>query len=346
MKNESAEFNNFEPPSAAVRLGCRMIPYGHHSYVQQAAPVVDGTYFPRSASLSGYQYAPAAKYYTMPPFEYQEDGEFVIQPSYPAMTSELLSSNFSVPNVSRAWTPGPQLAKNGSMYLEEGSSFNHGQLPYHTYPIRPTISPETKPSSLSGQTLSGSLPAPADSGNNRVLPFPAANRQGGSYLHPTSSSIPNTQGTYHSYDGVMAAPTPTRVKINSSAVSENGSILASYPAYSSSSPESLASSSQTAYSSQAMSQQSSEIYTPNNEGFHLNDTAESSYGPSSESAKRGSQSSQGGPDSSMPSLSNGNLANGHAYVPSYNSQSSYPAPPMEVHQASQSRRVSIGISAA
>lgn len=338
MKGEPVDFNNFESPSATVRLGCRMIPYGHHSYVQQAAPVVDGAYYPRSSSLSGYQYGPAAKFYSMPPFEYpefkyQDEGNFVIQPSYPAMSSEqLLSSNFSIPSLSRAWTSGPQLAKNSPVYLEEGSSFNHGQLPHHTCPIRPTISPETKSSSSDGQLLSEALPAP-DTRNHRVLPFPAANRQVGSYLHLSSSGVPTTQGTYTSYDEIMSAPTPTRVNINSSAVSENGPILASYPAYSSSSPESLASS-QTAYKSQRIFQQSSEIYTPNNDGFHLNDGAESSCGPSSESAKRGSQSSQRGPDSSIPSLPSSNLANSHAYVPPYNSQSSYPAPPMAVHHAS------------
>jgi len=231
------------------------------------------------------------------------------------------------------------------MYLKQESSYSHGQLPYHTYPLRPTISPETKTSSLGGQILSGSLPAPV-SGNDRVLPFPAANRpQVGSYLHSSSSVLPTPQGGYQSYDELVSTNTHSRKSINSSAVSENGSLSTSYLPYSSSSPESLASS-QTAYSSQAMSQQNAEIYTPNSEGlFHPNESTDSSYGPSSETPKRDSQSSQGGPEGPMPSMSNGNLANGHAYIP-YNSQSSYPAPPMDIHSASQPRRIATGISAA
>ncbi|TVY91233.1 putative transcriptional regulatory protein [Lachnellula willkommii] len=343
MKNEPNDFNNFEPPSAAARLQCRMVPYGHHAYVQQTTPV--DAYYQRNTSLSGYQYPANAKYYTMPPFEYQDDGDFVIQQSYPAAMSsdQLLSSNFPVPSVSRAWTPTPQSSKNAPMFLEQESSFNHGQLPYHTYPLRPAISPETKSSSLGGQILTGSLPAP-ESGNNRVLPFPAGNRQQvASYLHSSSNGLPTSQGGYQSYDGLASTNTQSRKSINSSSISENASLSSSYLPYSSSSPESLASS-QRAYSSQTLSQQNAEIYTPNSEGlFHANESTDSSYGTSSETAKRGSQSSQGGPEGAMQAMSNGNLANGHAYVP-YNNQSSYPAPPMNIHHAPH-RRPSTGISA-
>ncbi|TVY37203.1 putative transcriptional regulatory protein [Lachnellula occidentalis] len=340
MKNEPNDFNHFEPPSSAARVQCRMVPYGHHAYAQPTTPV--DTYYQRSnASLSGYQYAANPKYYTMPPFEFQDDGDFAMQQSYPAAMSsdQLLSSNFPVSSVSRTWTPGPQSSKNAPMYLEQESSFSHGQLPYHSYPLRPTISPETKPSLLNGQVLSGSLPAP-ESGNNRVLPFPAANRQAGSYLHSSSSGLPTSQGGYQSYDGLVSTNTQSR-----KSVSDNASLSSSYLPYSSSSPESLASS-QRAYSSHTLSQQNADIYAPSHEGlFHANESTESSYGTSSETPKRESHSSQGGPEGSMPSMTNGNLANGHAYVP-YNNQSSYPAPPMNIHHAPQRRPLSTGISAA
>ncbi|TVY35084.1 hypothetical protein LSUB1_G006245 [Lachnellula subtilissima] len=340
MKNEPNDFNHFEPPSAAARIQCRMVPYGHHAYVQQTSPVVDAYYQRTNTSLSGYQYPANAKYYTIPPFEYQDEGDFAMQQSYPAAMSsdQLLSSNFPVASVSRSWTPTPQSSKNAPVYLEQESSFSHGQLPYHTYPLRTTISPETKISSLSGQTLNGSLPTP-DSANNRVLPFPAANRQQvGSYLHSSSSGLPTSQGGYQSYDGLVSTNTQSRKSINS----ENASLSSSYLPYSSSSPESLPSS-QRAYNSQTLSPQNSEIYAPNNEGlFHTNESLESSYGTSSET-KRGSQSSQGGPEGLMSSMSNSNLVNGHAYVP-YNNQSSYPPPPMNIHHAPH-RRPSIGISA-
>jgi hypothetical protein len=274
----------------------------------------------------------------MPAYQYSDDNvEYDVQGSY-ALGSEQLLSNISISNGSRAWTPNSaQLSRNATatatapIYLEQVSTYNHGQLPYHNYPLRPTITPDVKPASISSQVL------PLN-GTDRVLPFPAANRpQVGSYLRTNAQGLPNTEN-FHSYDGLSLAKS-----LNSSAVSDNGSLPASYMSYSSSSPESLASTN-TAYSSQT--QQPSDLYSSSNDGlFHPNESAESSYGPSS-TTKRGSQSSQGG-QGTMASLSSSNLANGHAYTP-YISPASYPAPPMDLHShaSSQARRVSTGISAA
>jgi hypothetical protein len=274
-----------------------------------------------------------------PSYQYSDDNvEYDVQGSY-TLGSEQLLSNISISNANRAWTPNSaQLSRNATatapMYLEQVSTYNHGQLPYHTYPLRPTITPDVKPASISSQIL------PLN-GTDRVLPFPAANRpQAGSYLRTNANGLPNAEN-YHSYDGLVSSALAK--SLNSSAVSDNGSLSTSYMSYSSSSPESLASTN-TAYSSQT--QQPSDLYSTSNEGlFHPNESADSSYGPSS-TAKRGSQSSQGG-QGTMASLSNSSLANGHAYTP-YISPASYPAPPMDLHShaASQARRVSTSISAA
>jgi len=309
-----------------------MVPYGHHAYVQQTSPVLEG-YYQRNGSLSGYQYPPA-KYYSMPSYQYADENvEYEFQRS---LGSEQLLSNFAVSGGNRSWTPNSaQLSKNATapMYLEQVSTYNHGQLPYHSYPIRPILAADCKPVSSSILPLSG---------NDRVLPFPAANRQqAGSYLRTNANGMPNTED-YNSYDGLMSSASVLAKNINSNAVSDNSSLSASYISYSSSSPESLASAN-TAYSSQA--QQSSDPYSASNESlFHPNESADSSYGPSS-TAKRGSQSSQEG-QGTMASLSTSNLANGHAYTP-YISPASYPAPPMDLHShaTSQSRRVSTSISA-
>lgn len=353
MKNEPVDYNNYEPPpppsttSTTSRLQCRMVPYGHHAVVQQTTPVGEG-YYQRNSSLTGYQYP--VKYYPMPAYEYSEEkfeNDFNIQTTYPTMNSEqLISPNYSIASANRSWTPTAQLPKNVNtpVYLEQDSTYNHGQLAYQSYPYRPsTINAENKASVLAGQILSGSLPAlPAPaSGNDRVLPFPAANRSQ-TYVR-SNNGLPSASMNYQSYEGLMGTKALVS-SINDNSVSSNSALSASYMAYSSSSPESL-SSSQTAYSSQAMSQQSADVYTPSsNEGlFHPSESSESSYGTSSEAPKRGSSSSQGGQN--MSSLSQGNLVNGHPYVP-YNSAATYPAPPMDLHHASQNRRVSTGISAA
>ncbi|KAF4626871.1 hypothetical protein G7Y89_g11289 [Cudoniella acicularis] len=347
LKHDPVNFDSFDPPSAAPRLQCRLVPYGPHAYMTPNTPTTTNEYYSRGNSVTSYQMP--GRYYGIPHFsEFGEEGVEYGLTTYNLLgTEHLLPTGLAPSSTTRGWTPTPQLPKSGPLYMEQEPTYSHGQLPYHpAYQLRPTISPETKTTSLNGQSVNSSLPPPI-TGTDRVLPFPAARTpQVGSYNRPSSTAIPITQAGYHSYDGLWTSNSINASKqVNNTPASDNNSVSSSYLSYSSSSPESL-SSSHTAYTSQAMSQQSSEMYTPTSDNlFHPNDSSDSSYGPSS-GEKRPSHSSQAGTlEGSIPSLSSGNLANGHAYIP-YNSQSSYPAPPMDMPAPTSARRVSTGISAA
>ncbi len=343
MKNDDSNFAY--DPLAASRLQCRMVPYGPQSYAPQGALSTDAYQY-RASSLSAYQYPLRPHYSGVPTFaEYADENfDYGLQASpYSLMNADHLAipSNYGTSSVGRDWTPTPQVPKSTSLFLEQDPVYNQPQLPYQPhngFPLRQTISPENKSVSLNRAVPS--LPAPIN-GNDRVLPYPAAQRptQGGSFLRSSDNLIPTTQPGFQSYNGLMSSNILASVKAaNSAAVSENASLSPPYLPMTSTSPESL--SSQLAYSSHSlpMSQQSSEMYTPSQDSmFHANDSSDSAYDPTTSGSKRGSQSSHTSTaESSLPSYSNGNLANERAYVP-YTSQS-YPARQMDMNPAAPPQR--------
>jgi hypothetical protein len=342
MKSESAGYDY--DLSAGSRLSCRMIPFEPQSY----GLGVD-SYQYRNNSLSAFQFPanPVKPYYPPIP-QYSEFGEenvdYGLQGSFSMLPTEHLSiPNYTTSATGRAWTPTPQLPKT-SLFLEPAdSTYNHGQLAYHSsnFPLRPAISPEPKSLSLHGTT---SLPTPLTV-NDRLLPIPAANRQSqGSFLRTTDSLLPTSQPGYQSYNGLISTSMLSNLKNHNNATAYESSYLP----MSSSSPESM-NSSRMAYSSgHILRSHSQEIYQPtNNESlFTPNESSDSSYGHSSPASKRGSQSSHAtNTDGSLPSLSNASLVNGHTYIPSPY-QSSYPPPPIEIQSSVPPRHPSTSIPAA
>ncbi|RDL38976.1 uncharacterized protein BP5553_03316 [Venustampulla echinocandica] len=356
MKNDPFDFNGFEPPSAPPRLQCRIVPYGATASYMPPAPASADGFYSRNNPISSYQYPPT-RYYGVPPYSEfaDENVDYGLQGgSFSLLGSDqLLSSSFPSTS-SRGWAAPPLVSRSGPVspvYLEQEAAYNHGQVSYHNngYPVRPTISPEARNSSICGQAVNSSLPTPV-SGTDRVLPIPASNRPThmNSYLRGANGLPAASQAGYQPYEGLINTSNLNTAKnINSSAIVDNSSSSASYLPYSSTSPESLAS--QPAYSSQSTPQQQNDLFTANNEGlFQASESSELSYGPSS-SDKRGSVSSQNNTTSDRPlqTLSNNNLANGHAYIP-YHHQPSYPAPPAATSTSSlpvPPRRVSPSISA-
>jgi hypothetical protein len=261
--------------------------------------------------------------------------------AYPILGNDQLIPPSFPPSSNRGWTPAPpQMTKTTPMYLEQDMNYNNEQIPYHsTYQLRPTISPEPKstvhPVSIPMTINGSSLPTLPASGADRVLPFPATRTalptQVGPFIRATT--VAHAHPGYHSYDSIINSnPLSCSKTIATSAIPGSASLPPdAYIPYSSSSPESLASSTQAAYSPQQLSQQQSELYASSSDGlYHGNEAPESSYGPSS-SEKRNSQSNQDplSPGGSIPSMSSGILANGHAYTP-FNGGSTYPPPPMDI----------------
>jgi hypothetical protein len=312
--------------------------------MSSSGSVPDG-YYSRGNSMSSYV-VPQSRYYAVSSFsEYPEENvsvDYGVQASpYPILASDqLIPQNF--PPTNRGWTPAPQMAKTTPIYLEQDPNYNN--VPYHNaYQLRPTISPESKssihPVSIPIGINGTSLPPLPAGGTDRVLPFPATRTalptQVGSYMRSTTVPHP---GYHHSYDGIISSNgLPTSKTISNNSLPGSTTLPPdAYMPYSSSSPESLASSTQTAYStqqlSQQLSQQQADLYASGSDAlYNSSDTAESSYGPSSE--KRGSQSSQEAlsQDGSIPSILSGSglLSNGHAYTP-FNSGTQYPQPPMDM----------------
>jgi hypothetical protein len=300
----------------------------------------------RNNSLSAYQFPinPVKPYYQYNDFD--ENVDYGLQGSYSILPSEHLAMPNYTTSGGRGWTtPTSQLPKN-SLFLEQAdSAYNHGHLPYHSsssFPLRPAISPESKSLSLHG--LTSSLPTPLTT-NDRMLPIPASNRQAqGSFLRTSDSLQPAAQPAYQSYSGLMSASTLSGLKNISNTTSHESSYLP----MSSSSPESLPSSQMTYSSGQILNSQPQEMYQPNpNERlFTPGESSESSYGHSSPTSKRGSQSSHAtNIDGSLPLQSSGSLVNGHVYVPSPY-QPSYPPPPIELQNSAPPPHPSTSISAA
>jgi len=355
MKNDPAGFDN-DPSGASSRINGRMMPYGPNPYPDVLAP---GTYQYRRNSLSGYPYS-VKPYYAVPPFnDYpDETAEYSIQgAAYHLFQPDMMgAANYTPATTVRGWTqtPGPQIPKNSPFLEQSDSAYSHAQLPFSgNFPLRTAIAPDSRSLSINGTGTS--LPTPA-TGNDRVLPFPAANRtsQVGSFLRSVDGLLPVSQNGLQSYNDLMSPGMLNSVKShNNVAVSESGSLSTGYLPMTSSSPESLASS-QMAYTPQSlslsMSQQSSELYQTSNDGLfpgHPQDSSDSSYGHSSPASKRGSQSSHTTTtEGSLPPLSSGSLANGHEYhwTPQPNPSTSYPLPPVDM-QARPRRSISGAVGA-
>ena len=340
MKTESADFHY--DPGAASRLQCRshlMQPYN-----PQQASIAPESLSYRNNSLSSYQ-LPLRAYYGVQPYDefVNENVDYELQgSSFQLISPDHLGTapNYANSAPGRGWTPtpAPQLPRN-ALFLEQDSSYTHGQLSYHSigYPLRPNISPESRSLSLSG--MSTSLPAPI-TGNDRVLPYPATNRtvQNGSFVRSSESMIPGSHSGFSSYNGLMSTHFANSLKsINNNSVSENGGVSTAYLAMSSSSPESMSSSHMTyTPGTLSSSQQNTEVYTPSSEVLlpgHSNHSSENmSYITESSNEQRsqrtGFQSSPAHAESSLPPPpTNGNLSNGRGYTP-YISPSIYPPPPM------------------
>jgi hypothetical protein len=345
----------YDPGAAVSRMQCRIVPQGPQYAPLHTPSVTYDAYQYRSNSLSAYQYPVKSYYSEIPAFaEFPDENvDYGLQASpYQLMNPDHLaispSSNYASSSVTgRGWTPAPQISKNASLFLEQEPTYNHGQLPYHagSFPLRPAISPESKGLALSGMP---SLPAPI-AGNDRVLPYPAANRQAQStsFLRSNDGLPSASQAGYQPYSIMPASHVVNGIKAVNNTVSENSS----YHPMSSTSPESLPSS-QATYNasghSDSISQQQNEMYTPSNEDpYNHAEPSDSSYGTSSARSERGSQSSQTTTaETSLPSLLSGNLANGHPYIPYNHAQMNFPTPSMELHPAPPHPRRGSAIQAA
>ncbi|EPE34685.1 Zn2/Cys6 DNA-binding protein [Glarea lozoyensis ATCC 20868] len=318
MKHENADFSHFEHNPA--RVHCRTTTFGPHSYIPPGGPVPEA-YYPRSSSMSSYV-VPQSRYYTLGSFsEYPEENvnvDYGVQnPSYSLLGNEQFIPP-TYPSSSRGWTPAPQAAKATPMYLEQDPGYG-GQVSYNSaYQLRPTISPEPKSAvhatSIPIAVTGNSLPPLPPSGTDRVLPYPAGRTalptQVGSYIR----SVTVAPAGYHSYGGTLSSSKSTV----HSAIPGTASLAADPYPYSSSSPESLASSAQTVYSTQQLSQQQADLYASSSESlYHVNETSESAYGTSSEKRESHNQ------DSLSPEETIASLSDRRQYVP-FNAGATYP----------------------
>ena len=202
----------------------------------QPTPVsVDGYPPYRQNSIPGYQY-PVKPYtsYGLPtgyPEFAEENVDYALQTGLQSNTAYLMATDQLAmsqpyPSARGPWgqTPLPQLQKQ-PLYMESDATYSHGnsgQLPYpgaggYPLPLRTPISPDPK---------ALALPLPL-TGNDRVLPFPAANRvpQPGPGPGHTTSFLRSTnsiQPAYQTYDGLMmnnnlrSAPAPSETSSMSS----------------------------------------------------------------------------------------------------------------------------------
>ncbi|KAE8452740.1 hypothetical protein EG329_013012 [Mollisiaceae sp. DMI_Dod_QoI] len=332
MKSETSAYDFESSNGASSRLNCRMVPFGPHVFPSQGPSLAIDPYSYRNNSLSPYPYG-LKGFYPLPPYgEYgDENVEYGLQQCQLFSGDHMgMTPNYTNAPPPRTWGSTPQLSKSLPFLEAPAPTYGHGQLPYNgtNFDLRSNISPEPKTIPLAGGS---SLPPPVSAGIDRVLPFPASNLpssrppQVSQYLPPADSILPGThaRGSYIDYNTVQ-----TLKSHNNNAVSDNSSIsTSSYLPLGNNNPESL-NSSQTTYPNPSFSLPSSqpEVYTPPHSSDGLFHQAESSYGTSDPSPKRGSQSSQGGNDG-LPPLS-GTLANGHKYIPlSHHPQQQYPAPP-------------------
>ncbi|KAG9230014.1 hypothetical protein BJ875DRAFT_488366 [Amylocarpus encephaloides] len=348
---DTVDFGNLgEPPAeAATRLQCRMAPCGPQGYFPSTGPIPEG-YYGRN------NYPVPQRYYDITTFgEFQEEKVFDFNHN---SAYTMLGTDYSPiqGDHNKLFTPAP-LVKNNSIFLEE----SQGQMVPCTgsYQLRPAVSPVPN---LKGSAINGSLNNLPALGPDRLLPYPLNTNSGSRTPLPaaqmTSCLRPQgafPQSSYHNYDSLPGASTLGSMRnMAPSTVPDPAMNSATYLTYSSSSPESLASSAQTSFGASLPTSQSevyaSSPYASSNEVlpsiFHTSEPQEPSYGPSNGDRHSGSRE-RNTTDGSV-SMLQGELANGHTYTP-YNShsQSNYPQPPMDLSSA-PSRRIpalSPGISA-
>ncbi|CZR53312.1 uncharacterized protein PAC_03190 [Phialocephala subalpina] len=357
MKNETPAYDFDSSAGAGSRLNCRMVPSGPYSIPPQGPSLGYDPYVYRNNSLSAYQYG-VRPFYPSPPYgDFGDDNieygqclsTYQLLPSAIPADQMGLPSNYTNPPPLRTWGSTPQLQKSLPFLEVPTLTYGHGQLPYNgnSYDPRSNVGAEQKTISSSG--VASSLPAPVNTGIERMLPsltFPAntapvSRPQAGQYLPSADNLLPSTQtrGQYIDYNTVQTVKSQ-----NNNAVAENGSLSASsYLPLSSNSPESLGSS-QTNYPTPAYSVPSSQpnVYTPpqSHDGlFHPGtEASESSYSPSNntERSRNNSRSRQGGGShDGLPSFSSstsGTLANDRPYIPPIHyPQQHYPQPPVALH---------------
>lgn len=328
--------------AAASRIQCRMVSQGPSQYMTTHSPstINYDSYQYRNNSVSSYQQYPGKQYYSgASPFaEYDENVDYGLQTSYQLMAPDHIqatspNSNYGTTGQLRGWTPGPQLPKSNSLFLEqEQPQYGHGQLPYNNagnFPMRTSMGTDTKGMGLSAMPI---LPTPV-SGNDRVLPNPTANRpaQMNAFLvRNNDGMVPMAQQTYQPFGNYMATNMLNNVKgSNHTAVSENAYSMP----MASASPESISSSQiyTGSENSVSLSQHQSEIYSPNDGlHYHTSEPSESSYGHSNSSRRESHSSRTTQHEGSLPSHSEGELSNGHHYVPYQHLSANYPTPPMNI----------------
>lgn len=328
--------------AAASRIQCRMVSQGPSQYMTTHSPstINYDLYQYRNNSSSSYQQYPSKQYYSgVSPFaEYDENVDYGLQTSpYQLMAPDHMqttspSTNYGAPGQLRGWTPAPQLPKSNPLFLEqEQPIYGHGQLPYNNagnFPMRTTMSSESKGMGLSAMPI---LPTPI-SGNDRILPNPTANRpaqMNAFLLRNSDGMVPMQQQTYQTFGNYMATNMLNNGKTsNHNAVSDNA-----YMPMSSTSPESITSSHiyTGSENSVALGQHQSEIYSPNDGlHYHTSEPSETSYVHSNGSRRESHSSRPTQHDGSLPSHAEGELSNGHHYVPYQHLSANYPTPPMNI----------------
>lgn len=351
--NSGSDFG-YDQTIAAPRVQCRIATQGTTYTSPHSSPVDYDSYPFRGHNMSAYHYSKPYYPAGVPAFpDFADDTvEYGLHgASYQLLSSDPLgipiNSNFGSAGSNRGWNPATQLPKAAPFFMDQDTAFkpdvvyNQGQPSYHggSFPTRSPLTPEAKGLSL---TAIPSLPAPV-AGNDRLLPYPSANRQPaqvGAFHRAVDSMSNNVQSGCHSYNNLMTSNMLSGSKaMTFNPVSDNSSYLP----VSSNSPESLASP-LINYSgsdhSISLSHHQSDIYGTNEGLYSGSDPSDSSYGTSSGESKRGSHSSHatsiGG---SIPSTTEGNLVNGHAYVP-YNGKISSicPAPRMDLSPSTSNTR--------
>ena len=133
MKSDGTDFG-YDSAAAVSRIHCRMSPYGpqHQSYAPHVTALGPDGYPYRQNSLSAYQ-KPLMSYYGIPPYaEFAEESpNYEMHASnYPIMSQEPLAIPYPSAGNIRSWNSAPQLQKSNSLFVEQESSYNHGQLPF------------------------------------------------------------------------------------------------------------------------------------------------------------------------------------------------------------------------
>lgn len=349
MKNDTVEYYDSGP--TAPRVNCRMVPYGPQAYAPPPIALGSDGFPCRQGSMS-YPYQ-GKGYYGMSSYgEFTEENiDYGLQStSYPLMGAENINMGPAYSSIGRGWTPATHHPKNNLLFLGEDSPYSHPQASYaaNGYALRPAISPGSKGMSMTG--ISNSLPALV-AGTDRLLPMPPHRPLVRSGDGLSTRSLDGM----HQYGGdLLNNSVISNKSMNSNSASENAIINSPYGALSQGGPD-AGTPTHLNCSSQGLgtNHQPNDMYTHSSSGrLYDSITASSSedlqsgssgriydsiatsssedldsgsYGVVSPSSKRPLHGSQ--TDGSGPSQQ-GDLANGHRYVPYQ--QQSYPAPPLEL----------------